>query len=289
MTHNARAKATWVDGDVPDHTIFETLDQSGFTAVNGDDGGVWAPSSIIELGGQGISARHVYVTVVGTNADTTYTIASARLICLDNTISADRTYTLGDAGAVNGDVMVILALPALVAARTVIVNDNLGAELMRFHAGATKSAKFIFLGTQWRLLEATRPGLSVVNTGGVGSISTATLSSVPIVDVPGYTASLTCIAGDILVVSMSLEFIIPAADSCRFYTVVVDGGAPTTLADTIYQRDIGAIATSQCHLCTMAYQVVTTGTVTFKGQYAGHASVGGTANPATISLLQLRI
>ncbi len=54
MAHNARANAfTWAPLMVPTAADFETLDANGAKAINGDDGGVWTPSSPITIGGPG--------------------------------------------------------------------------------------------------------------------------------------------------------------------------------------------------------------------------------------------
>lgn len=41
------------------HTWFEHIEASTFAAVNGDGGGTWAPSSVITIGGAGLTARLV--------------------------------------------------------------------------------------------------------------------------------------------------------------------------------------------------------------------------------------
>jgi len=54
MAHNSRAKASWSNGDELSATRVEALDANGYVAVNGDAGGVWAPSAPIEIRGSGV-------------------------------------------------------------------------------------------------------------------------------------------------------------------------------------------------------------------------------------------
>lgn len=56
MAHHTRTRvnlAAWASGAVSP-TEFDNLDANGFKSINGDDGGVWAPASPIELGGSGL-------------------------------------------------------------------------------------------------------------------------------------------------------------------------------------------------------------------------------------------
>lgn len=57
MGHNTRVRAdltAWSSGAV-DPAEFDQIDQAQFEAVNGDDGGTWAPATAITIGGSGIS------------------------------------------------------------------------------------------------------------------------------------------------------------------------------------------------------------------------------------------
>lgn len=297
MAHNSRAIAVWHNGDVPVEIDFNTLDQNGFTAINGDDGGTWAPAAKVEIGGLGLSARHVYgLIVVGANANTSYALSAARLIYLDNTITADRTYTLSATGAVDGDVMEIVALPSFSTARTLTVNDNLGAAIARigrsFTVGTSRSAKFVYLGAQWRLLSSERNSIAVVDAGGVGSIASGALSATVITDIPGYTASLTCVAGDVLIVNMALAVTWDNTQSGTIYASVVDGGVTTNVASATYHI-YDASNTARMFSYCVTYVVTNSGTVTWKGRYVNAAggytlSLGGAGQIASITLLQLR-
>ncbi len=296
MTHNALARASWANLDVPTAAEITVMDENGATAVNGDDGGTWAPASKIEIGGEGLSARHIYgLIVVGADANTTYTVSAARLIYLDATITADRTYALGDSGADIGDVMEIVVLPAFSTARTVTIADNFGTTIASMGrlaaAGTSRSAKFVFLGTQWRLLSSEKNSVAVVNVGGVGSISAQNLLSETIADIPGYTASLSCVAGDVLIVNMVLAFSMDDDNACTLTASVVDGGVTTDVASAGF-RVLDAFNFERIWAYTVRYVVVNTGTVTWKGRYlvgtGDTLSVGGSSAIGTITLLQLR-
>lgn len=81
MAHNTLTQATWPDGYVPGHADFEDIDRKTMQAVNGDQGGVWAPAAPLEIGGAGLKlsggagAPH---TVTG--AGTAIQVASAAAI-----------------------------------------------------------------------------------------------------------------------------------------------------------------------------------------------------------------
>lgn len=57
MAHNVRLRANlaaWGIGTTVLDTEFNAIDQKVFESVNGDLGGVWAPSTVIEVGGSGV-------------------------------------------------------------------------------------------------------------------------------------------------------------------------------------------------------------------------------------------
>lgn len=56
MAHHARVRAagTWVSVTTVDPAELEIFDQSIFESVNGDEGGTWAPSTPIVIGGAGL-------------------------------------------------------------------------------------------------------------------------------------------------------------------------------------------------------------------------------------------
>lgn len=68
MAHFVRTQsdATWISGYTPPGSDFQSLDQKTFKAVNGDEGGTWAPSSPIIIGGQGQQlAGHNHLVLAG--------------------------------------------------------------------------------------------------------------------------------------------------------------------------------------------------------------------------------
>jgi hypothetical protein len=58
MAHNTRTRAdlaAWNATPAVSGAEANELDQKGFTAINGDDGGTWAPSTVITIGGMGVT------------------------------------------------------------------------------------------------------------------------------------------------------------------------------------------------------------------------------------------
>jgi hypothetical protein len=63
MAHNTRVRANfaaWSTGVVT-QTEWDKFDQNLFESINGDDGGVWAPASPIEIGGSGLEVSGLFV------------------------------------------------------------------------------------------------------------------------------------------------------------------------------------------------------------------------------------
>lgn len=85
MSHFTRTRPAgfWTFDSTVLDTEFEDLDQKTSKAINGDDGGAWAPTSQIVIGGSGLR------------------ISAASGFVVDNTISA--TEIDGDHGGVDGD------------------------------------------------------------------------------------------------------------------------------------------------------------------------------------------
>ena len=56
MSHLNRAQpdATWKRGYITVGNDLKTIDQNTFVAINGDEGGTWAPSANIVIGGAGV-------------------------------------------------------------------------------------------------------------------------------------------------------------------------------------------------------------------------------------------
>lgn len=56
MAHNTRIRTAgnWTTNSTVLQAEFEALDQAQFEAINGDDGGTWAPSAAIIIGGSGL-------------------------------------------------------------------------------------------------------------------------------------------------------------------------------------------------------------------------------------------
>ncbi len=63
MSHNALIHAGgWLNGYVVQPLDYQTIDLLLFKSINGDDGGTWAPSAAIVIGGAGLRANDLTVT-----------------------------------------------------------------------------------------------------------------------------------------------------------------------------------------------------------------------------------
>ena len=105
MSHNTRTRddlAAWGSGAVSP-TEFENLDANAYKSINGDDGGVWAPSSQIEIGGSGILMSGPFVAD-GTstfNGQVTFASGSAPIFndgpVFNNTATFNANVNIGNA------------------------------------------------------------------------------------------------------------------------------------------------------------------------------------------------
>lgn len=57
MAHNTRIRSggLWITGSTITQDELEQLDQAQYEAINGDDGGTWAPAAVITIGGSGVT------------------------------------------------------------------------------------------------------------------------------------------------------------------------------------------------------------------------------------------
>lgn len=266
MSHNARIRTPggWTLSSTVDPAEFEAFDAAQAAAINGDDGGVWAPASILQIGGAGVKfttdvrldstaeltctsgakvtgalkldsgavleaksgttikidtgahlnmnggdvtgdwtatgnvtvdgalvghdaltidglttagsllvgttstfvgaatfdaaiklasdGRITYRAAAGADADTTYDVTAANVIVV--TVSADRTYTIDDTGAANGDVFEFVNLSATHFLQ--IVRPGGGNVVgLKSATGLYWSARVMRIGGVWTLIDAT--------------------------------------------------------------------------------------------------------------------------------------
>ncbi len=89
MPHNdyvrTATSGVWSPLDVPTAAEFTYLDQTLFKAINGDDGGTWAPAAVITIGGLGLTVTGPLI-----GADAQITITSGKFL----TIASGGTMTL---------------------------------------------------------------------------------------------------------------------------------------------------------------------------------------------------
>lgn len=158
----ARTRETWNNGYVPIADDFASIDEKTKKALNADEGGTWAPSAPIIVGGQGLQARLRFDHIaVGPNTTTTFSATSSRLVYLDATITINRDYALSSSGALDGDTIEFLALPTMLPGKLVNVYDYDSGTLLAdvgYFFGAYSYARFVFVAGAWRLLGGTRNG-----------------------------------------------------------------------------------------------------------------------------------
>lgn len=83
MAHNTRIRSAglWILDSTIEPEELELLDQAQYEAINGDDGGTWAPSAVITIGGSGLTvtgpARLSDVIAATWNAGGTATFTGA--------------------------------------------------------------------------------------------------------------------------------------------------------------------------------------------------------------------
>lgn len=105
MAHNARIRPSgfWTLGSVISPAEMEALDEAQFEALNADDGGVWAPTDEIIIGGAGlhVTGPANLDDVQSATIEGTVTIASggATIIASGGTLTAASGSTVALAGA----------------------------------------------------------------------------------------------------------------------------------------------------------------------------------------------
>ena len=109
MAHNTRIRSggLWITGSTITQDELEQFDQAQYEAINGDDGGTWAPSAVITIGGSGVTvtgpARLSDVIAATWNAGGLATFTGAATIAtFDNsallTVTDDAEFRLNRAG-----------------------------------------------------------------------------------------------------------------------------------------------------------------------------------------------
>lgn len=109
MAHNARIRSggLWTTGSTVTTDELEQLDQAQYEAINGDDGGTWAPAAVITIGGSGLTvtgeARLSDVIAATWNAGGTATLTgSGTTMTVDNSallvVTDDAEFRLNRSG-----------------------------------------------------------------------------------------------------------------------------------------------------------------------------------------------
>ena len=112
MAHftRTRAEGLWVDLSTLLHGEMEDLDAKTEKAINGDEGGVWSPSTVIEIGGSGIKVTGAAVFTGGVTANT-LTVSGATALQAGATItggnlSVSQNASVQGNGTIDGDLAV---------------------------------------------------------------------------------------------------------------------------------------------------------------------------------------
>ena len=128
-----------------------------FKAINGDEGGLWAPSSLIEIGGSGMQGRLRPVVVNGIDFAHTYLATGQnQAIRVGSNVTTNRFYTLSAVGAVDGDVITVFTVPGFLFKVTVQFpggTDIYSASQIDSTADG-EWASFIFKGAAWEVYTA---------------------------------------------------------------------------------------------------------------------------------------
>lgn len=127
MAHLTRVRAPgfWTNNSNLLSTECEAFDSRIYKAVNGDDGGVWAPAAQVEIGGAGIKITGAGVFTGGLVSNT---------VSVSNTLTVQGVTTLQDAVNITGD---ITGNNDLFIERIGIHGAMVGGNILSVHGDAT--------------------------------------------------------------------------------------------------------------------------------------------------------
>jgi hypothetical protein len=172
VAHFTRTRANWNTGDVPTEAEFDDLDAKTAAALNGDGGGVYAPSSPIEIGGQGLlpsakvqfsgAGRIISSIFTVADADGSIAVGSANMVVNISGLTADRVYTMSAAGATDGDIIQWRVDHAMSSAFKATIRDQASQYLFDIGNNADKHAgawvDLVYL-SGWKILRRPAPRL----------------------------------------------------------------------------------------------------------------------------------
>ncbi len=98
MSHFNLTRSTWVVGTALLAGELASLDAKTFAAINGDSGGSWAPSSVITIGGAGVTSKFVGVSTVESAGQLSFLSGTSALFQSGATLQANAGSTMSFAG-----------------------------------------------------------------------------------------------------------------------------------------------------------------------------------------------
>ncbi len=250
-------------------------------------------SGVVQLSGSG---RIVGISAAGADMDGTYSPVQQGVVYLDNTITADRVYTLITAGAHVTDRIVFRALASMSGSHLVTVKDDAGTALITLGTGVQADAtwaEFVYLASHWRLIASGKqpnrivacPTMKVANALGQSHTGDTAFT-----DIPELTATLTTNVGDLLFITGGVYVSIDAAGT--YFTKFLAEG--TALMGGPGERTVAG-ADTFLWAVNATYTVVSGGSVVVKAQYALNSAARTVAVPgpqilsqSAISVLQVR-
>lgn len=151
MSHNTRVRAdyaAWAIGTGVSAAEFEKFDDNLFKAINGDDGGTWAPSAPIALGGEGMRFIGAMLSV---DADGTFEIHCDALFSGASQFTGLTSFTSGL--AVSGTGSATFGVP-VVANGTVTCNGNVtvgnaGTDTLTVNSAETHNGQEVHGGLEY--------------------------------------------------------------------------------------------------------------------------------------------
>lgn len=108
MAHNTRVRpgGLWAIGSALLATEMEQIDSTLSRCINGDQGGVWAPTSVIEIGGEGLKVTGqcaLYTVTISSTLDVQEQVTCLAGLSVELGITCGALQTIGGDATLDGD------------------------------------------------------------------------------------------------------------------------------------------------------------------------------------------